>query len=502
MFPAFQSIYNKLQSWLDKIKINTKIHLLSTKDILLIKIVLTALVVCLILYIIYGFVLDTNSESEESEKTIPPETADDTQEQLQHDQYTQLNKIFELQLESFAHKSLLTFKKDLEEHNEKLISSLLNPLKEDINSFREQVNKSYLFEAQERASLKYQIDSLQTASIEISKEAFKLTRALTGDIKSQGAWGELILENVLNTAGLRIGHEYSTQLPLNGDNDTKLIPDVVVHLPNHRNIVIDSKVSLTHYEKYISLNEDSKERESYLKKHIMSLYNHINTLSGKKYDEALNNTVNFVLMFVPVESAFIVAMQEDPDLAMKALKKKVIIVSPTTLLATLKTIDTVWGQYNFNKNIEKISEQNSKVLSKALESLDSIDSLGKQIEKVNKSYDSLIKKLSGGNSSLVGQIKTLIQLSGSSSMIENIKERFNVTDPVNNQIQDKKTTEDSIMDYNMNILEAENSTKINNDYIQNIDSVVMGPEEEDDLQDFDDEEEEDEDDGDDMYRNR
>lgn len=313
--------------------------------------------------------------------------------------------------------------KDVEQENEKFLFLLLEPLKHDLIAFRESVDKAYIHDIQERATLKQEVLSLSLACQEIKHESFKLTQALKGDIKVQGAWGELVLENVLNSAGLRKDHEYTTQAEIKTEDGTLLRPDVMVHLPSQRHIIVDSKVSLTHYAQYVQDPSSTQGKEA-LKKHLSSIQTHIVQLGNKKYAQHADDTLSFILMFIPIESAFITAVKNDENLLKRALERNIILVSPTTLMAALKTVDHLWFSYRMNHNSKKIASQNSKILQALLNFLQDVDALGKQIEKMNKNYAMLVNKLSSGKDSVIIQIKKLSELSGNQSSLEAIPTRF------------------------------------------------------------------------------
>ena len=301
------------------------------------------------------------------------------------------NKIFEQKSEKFTKTSQLG------------IDQLLSPLKEQIENFKRQISDQYIKEGQERASLKTEILGLKELNKQITEEASALTNALKGDNKTQGNWGELVLERILKESGLRKGHEYETQKSLKDEDGKRYQPDVVVHLPNDKDIVIDSKVSLIAHEKLVNAeNEESKQLA--IKEHILSVRGHIKGLSKKDYQDLQGvRTLDYVLMFIPIESAFISAIEHEPQLIKFALDNQIMLVSPTNLLVALRTINNIW-QYEYqNQNANKIAEQARKMYDKFHGFVADMDKIGRNIEASAKAFDSAMNKLSTGKGNLVRQ---------------------------------------------------------------------------------------------------
>ncbi|MDC0535809.1 DNA recombination protein RmuC, partial [Francisellaceae bacterium] len=248
--------------------------------------------------------------------------------------------------------------------NQSKLDDVLKPFKTNLDEFKHKVDRVYSEESQQRASLKGELGKLFELNQKMNVEAQNLTRALKGNKQKQGAWGELILERVLETSGLRNGIEYETQVTVKDESDKIFRPDVVVHMPDKRDVIIDSKVSLNAYEAYT--NEDDEDlKGTYLKAHIQAVKQHIESLSNKQYENLKNvNSLDFILMFMPIESAFVVAFQHDEDLFRKAFNKKIVVVTPTTLLATLGTIKNTWNYQHQNANAQKIAEDAGKMLDK------------------------------------------------------------------------------------------------------------------------------------------
>lgn len=307
------------------------------------------------------------------------------------------------QFENLANRIFESKAKAFTENNEKGITQLVAPLKHQLDDFKRQINEQHIREGKDRASLKSEILSLQALNKQITQEAAALTNALKGDNKQQGNWGELVLERILDESGLRKGHEYETQKSLSNETGKRYQPDVVVHLPNQKDIVIDSKVSLNAYERYVN-SDDEQVQKSALKEHIASLKGHIKGLSKKDY-QALEGiqTLDYVLMFVPIEAAFICAVENDSSLINLALDNQIMLVSPTNLLVALRTINNIW-QYEYqNQNANKIAEQARKLYEKLAGFVTDMDKMGKSLESANTYYDGAMSKLSKGRGNLLSQ---------------------------------------------------------------------------------------------------
>ena len=294
--------------------------------------------------------------------------------------------------------------------NQSRLDDVLKPFKTNLEEFKSKVDKVYSEESQQRASLKGELGKLFELNQKMNVEAQNLTRALKGNKQKQGAWGELILERVLETSGLRNGIEYETQITIKDEFDKAFRPDVIVHMPDNRDVIIDSKVSLNAYEAYINCdNED--ERAGYLKAHVQAVKQHIESLSNKQYENLKNvNSLDFILMFMPIESAFVVAFQHDEDLFRKAFNKKIVVVTPTTLLATLGTIKNTWNYQHQNANAQKIAEDAGKMLDKFRGFVEDFERLGLQIATVAKTHELAMNKLSKGKGNLINQTSKLQEL--------------------------------------------------------------------------------------------
>ncbi|MFT4731511.1 MAG: DNA recombination protein RmuC [Gammaproteobacteria bacterium] len=308
------------------------------------------------------------------------------------------NKIFEQKSEKFTKTS------------ESGITQLIAPLKDQIESFKRQVSDQYIKEGQERASLKTEILSLKELNKQITEEAAALTNALKGDNKQQGNWGELVLERILTESGLRNGHEYETQKSLKDEHGKRYQPDVVVHLPNDKDIIIDSKVSLIAHERYVNAKNDG-DRQRAIKEHINSISGHVKGLSKKDYQDLTGvRTLDYVLMFIPIESAFISAIEHAPELIKQALDNQIMLVSPTNLLVALRTINNIW-QYEYqNQNANKIADQARKMYDKFYGFVTDMEKIGRNIDATAKAYEAAMGKLSTGRGNLVRQAEQFKKL--------------------------------------------------------------------------------------------
>ena len=307
---------------------------------------------------------------------------------------------FQLEFQNIANKLLDEKSQKFVETNKTHLDILLNPLKENIKAFEEKVDKVYNMEAAERNTLKGVISQLMELNKLISNEAQNLTKALKGDSKKQGNWGEVILERVLERSGLVKDREYRMQVSLTGENGGRLQPDVIVDLPDEKHIVIDSKVSLVAYERLVSC-ETEEERKMYSKAHVESIRGHVNDLSSKNYHALYQiNSPDFVLLFVPIESSFSFAVQIDAELFSFAWEKRVVIVSPSTLLATLRTISSIWKQERQNRNVLEIARLSGTMYDKFVNFINDMESIGKNIKQSQAAYDGAMNKLIEGNGSL------------------------------------------------------------------------------------------------------
>lgn len=300
-----------------------------------------------------------------------------------------------------------------EENNKKSstnLNQLLTPFKDQLNSFGKRVNDIHNEETKQRVNLLSEIKNLKELNNQISQDALNLTKALKGENKTQGDWGELILSKILEQTGLREGVEYSTQGSYTDENGKRLRPDVIVHLPQNKDIVIDSKVSLTSYVSYTEAQDDI-QRENASKELIKSLYTHIKGLSAKSYENIEEvKTLDFVIMFIPIEGAFMLAASKDNNLFKTAFENNIMLVSPSTLFATLRTIENIWRYEHQNENALLISKKAADLYDKFASFVTDIESIGTHLNRTQKSYDEAMKKLSLGKGNLLRRSEEFIEL--------------------------------------------------------------------------------------------
>lgn len=296
------------------------------------------------------------------------------------------------------------------EQSQTQLDGLLKPLNERIKDFEKRVEETYNQESKERFSLVREVRSLQDLNARISKDAVNLTNALKGENKTQGSWGEVILERVLEKSGLEKGREYDTQVNLKRDDGKRIQPDVVVHLPEGKDVIIDSKVSLVAYERYCS-TEDEAERVDALKAHVTSVRQHIRQLGDKDYQNTQSvRTLDFVLLFIPIEAAFGVAVQHDAELFSDAFDKNIMVVSPSTLLATLRMIHNIWRFEQQNKNAQEIARRAGALYDKFVNFVSDLEDIGTRIGSVQTAYDKAHNKLVSGKGNLVSRAETMREL--------------------------------------------------------------------------------------------
>nr|MBA3705618.1 DNA recombination protein RmuC [Bacteroidota bacterium] len=335
-----------------------------------------------------------------------------------------VHKKYSTEFENIANKILDEKSKKFTDQNKTNLDIILNPLKENIKAFEEKVEKAYKAESDERIVLKTEIKNLIELNQKISDEANNLAKALKGDNKKQGNWGEIILEKVLERSGLVKEQEYKTQFSTNNSNGKRIQPDAVIMLPDDKHIIVDAKVSLIAYEAFINaINEEDKEQ--YIKEHLLSVRNHIKILSDKDYQTSTDfNTPDFVLLFIPIESSFSVAVQADQELFSFAWDRKIVIVSPSTLLATLRTIASLWKQERQTKNVMEIARQGGELYDKFVGFLEDMQKIEKGIENSNKAYQDAINKLSTGSGNIVKRIQNIQKLGAKTNKEKQIPAKF------------------------------------------------------------------------------
>ena len=319
-------------------------------------------------------------------------------------------KQLESQFENMANKILEQKSEKFAQQNQKNIDQILKPLGVKIKSFEESIEDKYVKDQESRAGLAKQISMLQIANQKISQDAVNLTNALKGDSKVQGDWGELQLEVLLEKSGLKKELHFRTQNSEKDEDGNEKRPDCIIDLPDDKNLIIDSKVSLTSYEQY-SNAETEEERKQYLKKHIDSIKNHIRDLGSKDYPKLYSiNSPDYVLMFVPIEPALITALQEDAEIFNIGLSKNIILVSTSTLMATMRTVSFIWQQENQKKNVLEIARQSGALYEKFCGFVTDLEGVGKAIDTATKKYESAYGKLYDGRGNLVTSVEKIKKL--------------------------------------------------------------------------------------------
>jgi DNA recombination protein RmuC len=321
-----------------------------------------------------------------------------------------MHEQLQIQFKNLANEILEEKTKRFTDLNKVNLGDILTPLKEKIQEFEKKVEQTNKESIARNSALKEQITGLRELNLQITKEAENLTKALKGESKTQGNWGEFVLESILEKSGLIKGEQYETQVSKTADNSKRLQPDVVLHLPEDKHIIIDSKVSLTAYEKFTgSIDEPERERE--IKNHLLSIRSHIRALSEKNYQSLYDlGSLDFVLLFMPIESAFSLAVQSDPELFTDAYDKNIVIVSPSTLIATLRTIASIWRQENQNRNALEIARQGGQLCDKFVAFSDDLIKIGENLNTTKKNYELAMNKLSDGKGNLVTRTEKLREL--------------------------------------------------------------------------------------------
>lgn len=321
-----------------------------------------------------------------------------------------LQKRLTTEFENMANRILKERAAELSETSKKDLGAILNPLKDNIAEFKQQVHEAYSLEMRDKAGLREQLKLLTEQNARISDEANNLTKALKGDVKQQGNWGEIVLERVLEMSGLHIGREFEREAVSKDDNDANKRPDVIVHLPDNKHVVIDSKVSLVAYDRLVNA-PDNAAYETALKDQVSSLKKHVNELAAKNYPNLPGlNAPDFVLMFVPIEAMFSVAVDADKNLFAYAWEKKIVIVSPTTLLATLRTIASIWQQENQTKNAFEIARLGGVLYDKMVGFIDDFQKIKRSLDAADKAYNDALGKMSTGKGNMLNTATRIKEL--------------------------------------------------------------------------------------------
>jgi len=346
---------------------------------------------------------------------------------VQKEELENIQEKFTKEFENLANKILDEKSVKFTEQNKENIKQILTPLQDKIKLFEDKVDKTHKESIDYHAALRQQIIGLKELNEQMSKEAVNLTKALKGDSKTQGNWGELILERVLEKSGLEKDREYVLEKSFNtnDENKTRLRPDVIINLPDNKKMIVDSKVSLTAYEQYVN-SENEAEKAQFLKEHIASLNRHVSQLSEKKYEDIYEiESPDFVLLFVPVEPAFGVAINNDNQLYNKAFEKNIIIVTPTTLLATLRTIDSMWQNEKQQRNALEIARQAGALYDKFEGFVSDLTNVGKKMDEAKNEYKGAMNKLVEGRGNLITSVEKIKKLGAKAkkSLPQNIIER-------------------------------------------------------------------------------
>jgi len=380
---------------------------------------------------------ELKSNQQEKEHLITVKTRQDSENknlQLKLDEHkTEVEKLqekFTNDFEVLANKILEEKSNKFTQQNKENLKIILNPLQEKIKIFEDKVDKTHKESIDYHAALRQQILGLKEMNLQMSKETINLTKALKGDNKTQGNWGELVLERVLEKSGLEKDREYYVQQSFTNEEGRRILPDIVIHLPDNKKMVVDSKVSLTAYEQFVN-EEDETLKSQFLKDHIASLNRHVVQLSEKKYEDIYKiESPDFVLLFIPIEPAFAVAINADNHLYNKAFEKNIVIVTPTTLLATLRTIDSMWNNEKQQRNAIEIARQAGALYDKFQGLLGDLVGIGKRIDDTKKEYSNAMNKLFDGRGNLITSVEKLKKMGAKAkkSIPENIIERANLND--------------------------------------------------------------------------
>lgn len=312
--------------------------------------------------------------------------------------------------ENLSNKILEEKSKKFTEQNKANIGEVLNPLREQLGDFRKKIEDVYDKETKDRLSLYHEITNLRSLNEQMSKDAINLTKALKGDSKKRGDWGEVILERVLEDSGLKNGREYEVQGSYRDEGGKLYYPDIVIHLPNKRDVIIDSKISLNAYERYYSA-EAAEDKQQALKEHLVSVRKHVSDLKGKSYDELVGiNSLDMVLMFVAIEPALMLAFEHDEDLFQDAFKQGIFLVSPSTLTMNLQVIQNMWRYENQNNNVQEIARQAGAMHDKFAGFVEALEDIGDKIGKAQSAYDTAHNRLIDGKGNLVSRAEAIRKL--------------------------------------------------------------------------------------------
>ena len=344
--------------------------------------------------------LETRLEAERKAATEKLALLEEAKAKLGNEFRLLANQIFEEKGKTFS------------EQNRASLDEVLKPMREQLGDFRKRVDEVHHHDAKERASLREHLAQLERLNRQMSEDALNLTQALKGESKAQGNWGEMILERILETSGLREGHEFLREDSTDIGGGKRQRPDVIVRMPGDKHIIIDSKVSLTDYERALSASEPA-DRKQAIKAHVNSLKSHIRSLSDKRYDQLPQiHSPDYVLMFVPIEGAYMMAIEADQGIFEAAFDKRVAVVTPSTLYATLKLIEQLWRYERQSENVVKLIDRASLLHDKMVSFVESFEEIGKRLDQARGSYDTALGRIKTGPGNVIGQIDTLGKLAG------------------------------------------------------------------------------------------
>ncbi|MDM8159151.1 DNA recombination protein RmuC [Labilibaculum sp. K2S] len=350
----------------------------------------------------------------------------------QKQELEELQKKFTTEFENIATKILKENTKEFTTSNQKNMSDIMSPIKEKLMSFEKKVEETYDRELRDKISLKEEVKKLYDLNSKISDEANNLTKALKGDVKKQGNWGEVVLERILERSGLTKGQEYDREVVMQNSEGQTIRPDVIIHLPEEKHVIVDSKVSLIAYERYVNSIGDV-DAEKFQKEHIVSMKAHVKELAEKHYQSsAAINSPDFVLMFMPIESSFAMAVQYDQELFNYAWDNKIVIVSPSTLLATLRTIASIWKQEQQNRNVLEIAKQGGLLYDKLVGFVEDMINLGRQMDTSKKTYATAMNKLTEGSGNLIRRAENIRELGAKvkKKLPQSLIDRINDTEAI------------------------------------------------------------------------
>ncbi|MGH1462064.1 MAG: DNA recombination protein RmuC [Neptuniibacter sp.] len=345
--------------------------------------------------------LEARLETERTSHNEKLKTLEQAREQLKQEFQNLANRIFDEKSKRFN------------ENNKENIGHLLNPLRDQLGEFKRRVEDVYDKEAKDRRALHEQITHLKHLNQQMSEDAINLTNALKGESKTQGNWGEVVLERALEESGLRKGHEFELQVSVSQEGK-RYQPDAIIRLPDGKDIIVDAKVSLTAYEQYCSTDDDAA-KERFLREHILSVRGHIKGLSDKAYESLETiRTLDFVLLFIPIEGAFLLALEREASLFKEAFDRNIMLVSPATLMVTLRTIHNIWRYEHQNQNAREIAKRGGELHDKFVGFVESVEDIGKNLDRTQQSFETAHKRLVSGRGNLVNQVAMLQKLGADS----------------------------------------------------------------------------------------